>query len=61
MPPAPPDAVGLRFWTLLLDGQDELARARRRIEAAGVAAEERGEGLLVRDPSGTAVVLTPAP
>jgi len=61
VPPAPPDAVGLRYWTLLLDGPDELARARRRIEAAGVAAEEREEGLLVRDPSGTAVVLTPAP
>ena len=61
VPPAPPDAVGLRFWTLLLDGQDELARVRERIEAAGVPAEERDEGLLVRDPSGTAVVLTPRP
>jgi catechol 2,3-dioxygenase len=60
VPPAPPDAVGLRFWTLLLDGPDELARARERIEAAGVHAEEREGGLLVRDPSGTAVVLTPA-
>ena len=43
VPPAPPDAVGLRFWTLLLDGQDELARVRERIDAAGVPAEERDE------------------
>ena len=61
VPPAPADAVGLRFWTLLLDGQDELARARERIDAAGVPTEERDEGVLVRDPSGTAVVLAPAP
>ena len=61
VPPAPADAVGLRYWTLLLDGQDELAAVRARIDAAGIAVEERPEGLLVRDPSGTAVVLTPRP
>ena len=61
VPPAPADSVGLRFWTLLLDGRDELTRVRERADAAGVPAEERDEGLLVRDPSGTAVLLTPAP
>jgi catechol 2,3-dioxygenase len=59
-PPAPPDAVGLRWWTLLLDGEEELAAVRARLEAAGVAAEEHPEGLLVRDPFGTALVLTSA-
>ncbi|MBN1528280.1 MAG: VOC family protein [Thermoleophilaceae bacterium] len=56
-PPAPADAVGLRYWTLLLDGDDELAAARERVEAAGIAAEEHPEGLLVRDPFGNALVL----
>ncbi len=60
VPPAPADSVGLRYWTLLLDGQEELARVRERIDAAGVPAEEHEEGLLVRDPSGTAVVLATA-
>ena len=57
VPPAPADAVGLRWWTLLLDGEDELAAVRARIADAGIASEEHPEGLLVRDPSGTAVVL----
>ena len=61
VPPAPAESVGLRHWTLLLDGQDELTRVRERIEAAGVPAEARDEGVLVRDPSGTAVLVTPAP
>jgi catechol 2,3-dioxygenase len=59
VPPAPADAVGLRYWTLLLDGDDELASVRARIEDANIASEEFPEGLLVRDPSGTAVVLEP--
>ena len=61
VPPAPADAVGLRHWTLLLDGQDELAAARERIHAAGIPSEQRDDGLLVRDPSGSAVVLTTLP
>jgi catechol 2,3-dioxygenase len=59
-PPAPADAVGLRWWTLLLDGGEELAALRGRLEAAGIPAEEHPEGLLVRDPSGTALVLAAA-
>jgi catechol 2,3-dioxygenase len=61
VPPAPADAVGLRHWTLLLDGPGELAAARGRLEAAGAAFEEHADGLLVRDPSGTAVLLAIAP
>jgi catechol 2,3-dioxygenase len=57
-PPAPADAVGLRYWTLRLDGDDELAQVRARIDAAGIPTEEHPEGLLVRDPFGNAVVLT---
>ena len=53
--PAPADAVGLRHWTVLLDGDDELAALRARL--AGVAHRERDGGVLVRDPSGNAVLL----
>ncbi|HEU0022987.1 MAG TPA: VOC family protein [Thermoleophilaceae bacterium] len=61
VPPAPPDAVGLRHWTLVLDGDEELERVRGRLKDAAVPSEERPEGLLARDPSGTAVLLTAAP
>jgi catechol 2,3-dioxygenase len=65
VPPAPPGAVGLRYWTLLLQGPEELDRARRRVERAGLAArgpasEQHHDGLMVRDPSGMAVLLTTA-
>ena len=59
VPPAPPDAVGLRFWTLLLDGQDELARVRERIEAAGVPARSATRACSCATPPARAVVLTP--
>ena len=42
VPPAPPDAVGLRHWTIVLEDGDDFARE---------------EGLL-HDPSGNAVLLT---
>src|SRR3954451_2261624 len=48
-PPAPPDAVGLRRWTVFLD-DDSLAGLRERIAAAGIQSEERDGGLLARDP-----------
>jgi catechol 2,3-dioxygenase len=54
--PAPADAVGLRHWTVLLDGAAELAALRARL--AGVEHSERDGGVLVRDPSGNAVLLT---
>jgi catechol 2,3-dioxygenase len=57
-PPAPEGTVGLRHWTLLLAGGDELERARDRIRAAGAPYEEADGGLLVRDPSGIAALLT---
>jgi catechol 2,3-dioxygenase len=50
VPPAPPDAVGLVRWTVLLGDESELAAVRERIGAAGIPHEERDGGLLVRDP-----------
>jgi len=60
VPPAPPGTVGLRHWTLMLDGPEELRRVRARLEAAGVSQEERPEGVAVRDPAGNELVLTTA-
>ena len=55
VPPAPPDAVGLRRWTVLLPEEFELDQVRERVRAAGMDPEERDAGFLVRDPWGNAV------
>ena len=57
VPPAPADAVGLRHWTVLLDGAEELDALRARLGAAPF--EEHDGGVLVRDPSGNAILLRP--
>ena len=57
VPPAPPEAVGLRRWTLVLDDQS-LARLRERVQAAGIEGEELDGGLLLRDPWNNAVLFT---
>jgi catechol 2,3-dioxygenase len=57
VPPAPADAVGLRHWTLVVDGEDELAAVRERLLASGAPVEPQPDGLLPRDPSGTAVLV----
>jgi catechol 2,3-dioxygenase len=59
-PPAPPEAVGLRHWSLILAGDEERDALRERLTALGVAVEAREDGLLARDPSGTAVLITAA-
>jgi catechol 2,3-dioxygenase len=57
--PAPPaDARGLRWFEVVLPttaARDELAA---RVRAAGAPAEDRPDGVLVRDPSGNGVLLT---
>jgi catechol 2,3-dioxygenase len=55
--PAPPGAVGLRHWTVVIDA-DALASLRERVEAAGVQFEEADGGLLLRDPWNNAVLFT---
>jgi catechol 2,3-dioxygenase len=56
-PPAPPDSVGMRYFTVLLPNKPELDRVLSRIRKAGIALEDREEGHLVRDPSQNAVML----
>jgi catechol 2,3-dioxygenase len=56
--PAPETVAGLRHWTVVLDGPDERDAVRERLDRAGVAVEERADGLLVRDPAGIPLLLT---
>jgi catechol 2,3-dioxygenase len=57
-PPAPADALGMRYFTIVLPDADELHRVLDRVRSAGIATEETSEGVLVRDPSGIGVMLT---
>jgi catechol 2,3-dioxygenase len=59
VPPAPPEAVGLRRWTVVVD-EDSLDGFRQRVDAAGVESEDRDGGLLLRDPWNNAVLFTTA-
>jgi catechol 2,3-dioxygenase len=58
VPPAPPDSVGLRHWTLILPSASDLDALRGRISAAGIELEDRDGGLLVRDPWNIAVLFS---
>jgi catechol 2,3-dioxygenase len=57
-PPAPADALGIRYFTIVLPDQTELRRVLERVQQHGIATEETAEGILIRDPSSIAVVLT---
>ncbi|HEV2769268.1 MAG TPA: VOC family protein [Solirubrobacteraceae bacterium] len=49
--PAPAGTVGLREWTIVLEGAQEVEAVRARAAAAGAVVEDSaGGGLLVRDP-----------
>lgn len=57
-PPPPPDAVGLRYFTMKLPQAEEVGAIADRVRENGGMLEEREEGLLVRDPFQTGVMLT---
>ena len=57
-PPPLPDAVGLRYLTVVLPDAAELKRVVGWVEAAGIAIEQTEQGILVRDPSQNGVLLT---
>jgi catechol 2,3-dioxygenase len=58
IPPQPDRTVGLGHWTLVLPTAGDLAAAEERLRAIGAAVQTRADGLLARDPSGIAVVVT---
>jgi catechol 2,3-dioxygenase len=55
--PAPETVAGLRHWTLVLDGAAQRDAVRERLDDAGVAVQERPDGLLVHDPAGIPLLL----
>lgn len=55
---APPDALGIRYYTVVLPNAAELAAVLGRVRAAGLPTETIAEGTLLRDPSHIALVLT---
>lgn len=57
--PAPPDnALGMRYFEVVLPNQTELSRVVDRVQQAGLATEQRADGILVHDPAQISVVLT---
>ena len=56
VPPVPEGRVGLRHWTVVLEGPEDVAAVGERVRAAGIASEEREGGLLARDPWGIPVL-----
>ncbi len=59
-PPPPADAVGLRYFTVVLPDQKALDEVIAHIDQAGIPANQMEEGLLLFDPSQNGVVLTVA-
>jgi catechol 2,3-dioxygenase len=53
--PVATEVVGLRHWTLQVDGRGELAALHGRLAAIGVQTERTADGLLARDPANIAV------
>jgi catechol 2,3-dioxygenase len=57
-PPPPPDAIGLRYFTVILPDSAELTRVIERVAQAGIPTEQTEQGILLRDPSQNSVLLT---
>lgn len=60
IPKAPPDALGLRTFTVLLPHEDELNRLRAKLADEQIEIESTPDGLLVKDPSGIGLLLSVA-
>lgn len=58
IPPAPADALGMQYYTIVLPDAAELQRVVERVQAAGIPTEQTSDGILVRDPSQLRIILT---
>jgi catechol 2,3-dioxygenase len=56
-PPPPPDAAGLRYFTIDLPDKKAYDEVVARVEAAGLPSNQTEAGLLLHDPSQNGVVL----
>jgi len=59
-PPPPPDAVGLRYFTVELPNQEAYDEVVVRVDEAGIPSNQTEEGFLLHDPSQNGVILTVA-
>lgn len=50
-PPAPSDALGLRYYTIVLPNDEELMKVKQRIQDANIPIQKFGEDIQVQDPS----------
>lgn len=57
-PPAPREALGLRYFTFVLPNKAELDRVVGHIQQAGILVEQTKEGFWVHDPSQNCMVLS---
>ena len=56
-PPPPPDAVGLRYFSIDLPDQKAYDEVVARVDAAGIPSNRTEAGLLLHDPSQNGIVL----
>ncbi|MEW6650252.1 MAG: VOC family protein [Chloroflexota bacterium] len=59
-PPPPPDALSMRYFSVVLPTRAELDQLQQRLQQAGVSFASHEEGLLLRDPSHNGVLLSAA-
>jgi catechol 2,3-dioxygenase len=57
-PPPPPDALGLRWFTIAVPDRAEADGILRRAQAAGASHEDQPNGTFLRDPSGNSMLVT---
>jgi catechol 2,3-dioxygenase len=57
-PPPPPDALGLRYFTIELPNQKVYDEVVARVDAAGIPSNQTEADLLLHDPSQNGIVLT---
>jgi catechol 2,3-dioxygenase len=56
-PPPPPDALGLRYYTIDLPNQQAYDEVVAGVDAAGIPSNQTEDGLLLYDPSQNGVIL----
>lgn len=56
-PPPPADALGLRYFTIVLPNASELEKVLERVQRAGIAIKQTEEGQVIRDPSQNSILL----
>ncbi len=60
-PPPPPDAVGLRYFTIDLPDQKAYEEVVARVDAVGIPSNQTEAGLFLHDPSQNGVILRVSP